>query len=319
MLNGLLKVGAMIMEQQKPILIHKDRCTHQRHKASTCTLCVDECPLSAISIEDGVNIDFLCDGCGICTSVCPTETLELKTLPMKDFYVNIRNQVEDQDFVIFKSNDNYSIEDSILISSLGQIDDLAIQLAITNGIHRFYFLTNHFDTNEYKNRLSLFNRRLEYWKERWPKVQWTVTDYNGFIENTKEKPVEKQLDNLIDRREFFKTFGKGSKKVLVDIVKQKQMEKDSPWKNGALVSQGSIRLQVYEKWIKPKIDDPTVVIKNDLEFNDRCTFCGICENVCPTQAITIDGTDQHHHWEKEQCTDCRLCQDVCYRDAINFI
>ena len=46
-----------------------------------------------------------------------------------------------------------------------------------------------------------------------------------------------------------------------------------------------------------------------------CTSCGICERVCPTNAIT--GGDERFHIEPDLCINCSVCGVYCPFDAIN--
>ena len=49
-------------------------CLVCKHEESSCTACLDACPVEAIDIEDG-GIDVLdsCRKCGLCAAACPTE------------------------------------------------------------------------------------------------------------------------------------------------------------------------------------------------------------------------------------------------------
>lgn len=57
-----------------------DRCLNVRHQARECRICVEACPVNAISVPgrdrvDGVPVvldDDLCVRCGLCLNVCPT-------------------------------------------------------------------------------------------------------------------------------------------------------------------------------------------------------------------------------------------------------
>lgn len=54
-------------------VVEEDEC-------NGCEACVDQCPVRAITIEDGVaqvNHD-LCLGCGLCTHICPLESVHLE-------------------------------------------------------------------------------------------------------------------------------------------------------------------------------------------------------------------------------------------------
>lgn len=48
---------------------------------------------------------------------------------------------------------------------------------------------------------------------------------------------------------------------------------------------------------------------------DTCTFCGLCEAVCPTEAIAVDKTARHLQFKQEQCTYCGKCVKSCPVDA----
>lgn len=54
---------------------------------------------------------------------------------------------------------------------------------------------------------------------------------------------------------------------------------------------------------------------NNFKLNDKCTSCGICENICPTNNIIIlDGTPKWLH----KCADCMACIHVCPNNAIDI-
>lgn len=61
--------GKRVISPLKPKLVGE---------CNECGVCVEVCPLKAISIEDGLHIDLLsCDGCGACIPVCEKHALEL--------------------------------------------------------------------------------------------------------------------------------------------------------------------------------------------------------------------------------------------------
>ncbi len=47
-----------------------------------------------------------------------------------------------------------------------------------------------------------------------------------------------------------------------------------------------------------------------------CTGCGLCANVCPTDAISIHVTARI---DESLCTRCRKCFEACPRRAITFV
>ena len=68
------KQDAQQSEPSKPVaVINTDECFG-------CGLCAEDCPLSAITMVDGlprVNADA-CVGCGLCASNCPAEAIEIR-------------------------------------------------------------------------------------------------------------------------------------------------------------------------------------------------------------------------------------------------
>ena len=49
---------------------------------------------------------------------------------------------------------------------------------------------------------------------------------------------------------------------------------------------------------------------------EQCVECGICADVCPTGAISVNGKAEIDH---KKCTGCGACVEECAQDAISLI
>lgn len=48
----------------------------------------------------------------------------------------------------------------------------------------------------------------------------------------------------------------------------------------------------------------------------RCTCCGMCARICPTNTITMQ--DGHPAWQGDACTECLACIHRCPSEAIDY-
>ena len=50
--------------------------------------------------------------------------------------------------------------------------------------------------------------------------------------------------------------------------------------------------------------------------NEQCVSCGMCERICPDEAIEI--RDKKPVWVKSHCTKCSACINRCPKQAIQY-
>jgi formate hydrogenlyase subunit 6/NADH:ubiquinone oxidoreductase subunit I len=48
----------------------------------------------------------------------------------------------------------------------------------------------------------------------------------------------------------------------------------------------------------------------------KCDFCGDCERICPSGAVTVDEEKKQIHYNPFQCIYCRMCAESCLQYAI---
>jgi ferredoxin len=87
-----------------------------------------------------------------------------------------------------------------------------------------------------------------------------------------------------------------------------------PDEEGLMVLELSGRDKDYDSGIKylkaagVRIQPLSKDIKRD---EDKCTHCGACIVMCPTQALRVDEKSREIIFESEKCIGCELCIDPC--------
>jgi len=51
---------------------------------------------------------------------------------------------------------------------------------------------------------------------------------------------------------------------------------------------------------------------------ERCTHCGACLAVCPTDALSVDRSSMEVRFNDEECVACELCVKVCPPHAMEI-
>ncbi|MEW6074836.1 MAG: NIL domain-containing protein [Candidatus Omnitrophota bacterium] len=70
-------------------------------------------------------------------------------------------------------------------------------------------------------------------------------------------------------------------------------------------------LQASGVKIQPLSED---VIRNEA----KCTDCGVCVPVCPTQALVVDPLTRKVHFYDNKCVACELCVKICPTKAMEI-
>lgn len=88
----------------------------------------------------------------------------------------------------------------------------------------------------------------------------------------------------------------------------------TPEKEGLLVLELSGKKEDYNKGIEYLKSCGVKIqpLSQDIKRNeDKCTHCGVCVAICPTEALVVDRKTSRVDFFNEKCIACEACVKVC--------
>ncbi len=61
------------------------------------------------------------------------------------------------------------------------------------------------------------------------------------------------------------------------------------------------------------------LVKDVHWHKSRCTHCGACVPLCPTNALALDREDMAVSFDKKRCIACELCVQACPYGAVKIL
>ncbi|MFH1351949.1 MAG: NIL domain-containing protein [bacterium] len=108
--------------------------------------------------------------------------------------------------------------------------------------------------------------------------------------------------------------------VICRLVKEYDLEFNilkayiTPQEEGLLVLELKGEEENYRKGVNylKKAGVQVQLLSSDIVRNEeRCTQCGVCISVCPTEALVIDSVTRKVNFNNEKCIACELCVTAC--------
>ncbi|HED24203.1 MAG TPA: 4Fe-4S dicluster domain-containing protein [Firmicutes bacterium] len=88
----------------------------------------------------------------------------------------------------------------------------------------------------------------------------------------------------------------------------------NPRKEGRLMMEVSGENANYQKamaWLKEQGLIITNLEQQIIWREDRCTHCGACTVICPTEALCFERPSMNVRFDQEKCIVCELCLRAC--------
>lgn len=96
----------------------------------------------------------------------------------------------------------------------------------------------------------------------------------------------------------------------------------NPKKEGRLMMELSGSEENYQQaleWLKAQGLQIMGLEQQIIWRDDRCTHCGACPVICPTEALVIDRPEMTVRFDQEKCIVCELCLRACPARAMETL
>ena len=273
------------------IVIDQDLCLNFNYKKMTCQLCRSACPGGCINEE--LQIDSNCNGCGLCIAACPAEAVA--GLGYTNRSIQAWREGDLPVAIVCRKNESTSpwpclgfLNSSLLLWAGSGNRSVVVDTTSCEGCKGG--VLSHLQAAI--DEANHIRRSL------------------GSSEIRQGKTAAEGQDKSITRRAFFgQLFG-----AAVDTVREVARPSDDKPER--------LERHQFITAIKPALAEvallkPTAAFSG-LTISAACEACGICAKFCTTKAITIrdrmDEIDIFH--DPLKCTGCNVCASHCPAQAI---
>lgn len=278
-----------------------ERCVHSRVTQASCQACVDACPTNAWVMDDeSLGIDTeLCDGCGLCASVCPQGVINAQP---EDWSRTFENRSS----VLLACEKAGMARDNVIIPCIHALGLQQLLRLYIGGTRALLVVTGDCGSC-IRNMVSGFPVLL--------------TRLNGLLKSRQLSAITLQMTDrehckpesyigahspvgsTFTRRAFFSKVTTGAMSLHRELAGL--VEKSTFIPPGKLLPRNRLSDPVP---FAPRIDVT------------KCNGCDTCVDLCPQQAIEScsDSAEAlQYRLNAENCSGCGLCVDVCNQDAVS--
>ncbi len=251
----------------------------QCSRLNGCKLCIENCPNGALQGKPPRLEVSQCTTCSICIDSCPISVIDL---PMPSLHESVEFLYTVRNWV--EDEPAYVVYACMdMLPLLGEVDD---------PVSRTLVIPVHDGPEAISVRLLLASRALGY--EPIVFCRSKSKYWSDYIEAVGEEPQ-----------------ATGSVGELSSILQS------PPRVRVSKVSRELLNLVVYG--IEVEKATFTYPITGLVHIDkDKCTLCGGCTNICPTNALVLGvlGSEERLVFRHELCIACRLCEEKCPENAI---
>jgi ferredoxin len=315
------------VQERQPIAVDPDICLHGRDRFTSCSICVDECPVGAIQIAMSVVLDERrCIACGLCVHLCPVGAFRGDTGANNVIRCAARlENTQTLALVCALSAEAGHVSPDIdaVIRTGGCLAALGPSIYVgllALGSERIVIRLDACKDCVFSLAREAINRNIL--KAQRVLQAWDAADrlevLGSSSESEAERPVYDSADLPLSRRRLFRMFmPKEVSAAVIDALTPDDIPRPTP---SGLPAERRRLLAALGLLPSPR---PLSLCPaplygqafQQIRVVGDCTACGVCVRACPTGALKLIQADEHGHFELEflsaACTGCSICLDMC--------
>ena len=289
-----------VFEKPKYFDYQEDLCAHGHGRLTGCHACLDVCATQAIqSTGDKIVIDpYLCQGCGDCSSVCPSGAMNF-VMPPRDRILEYFQQAmagnEGKQVKIVATSDSESRGkgDDIIEVEVGAVGAFGPELwlaIVANGARGVLL------SKKGLNDLSI--DQLE------SQMEWANELLSGLGYGSKLVGWDEEANSLSVSQ------WKGNEATGIVPLKDKR---------------DVLNLALHRLCSNAPAEDAEVIrlpktapLGGIIVDTENCTLCMSCVNVCPAGALTAGNDQPLLGLVENKCVQCGMCREACPESVIQL-
>lgn len=312
-------------------------CLVCNYEKSSCTACMDACPVDAIDIEEFcIEIRDSCRKCGLCSAVCPTEAFVSPRIQPKKLYDAIAGAAaayETAYVTCTRALRRLPRENEVVVACIGDVTPEVWFSVLADYPNVSVYLPLDICENCKNTTGEEILGNAIATAEEWAGAGLGLEVDAKALACTKRREFERKefMDNIM------RTTGLAVSKLnpaTAAVTSVAQRLKDHSQKISALektlknacgtttqkrrriLTQGrQLMLSTLQSY--PELAENIQVKTPECDFS-KCTLCGECVKICPTHATDLVGAGRFAV-EPTYCIGCGLCAEACEDHALTMV
>lgn len=294
-----------------------DNCLNRRQRRFTCTVCSELCEREVFSLKSGETLKWdRCVDCELCVAACPSRCLAPSAGVRRRY-----GEGSETPAVSFSCREGAREGEKTVRCLAGVPWELLAAIAMRTDLVLYTGACAACEKAAWKERLreNLDALRAFLGEQRY--IERVHVLLSGRYEAPAQAEPEETEERTMSRREMFAGMKRSVTKGLVKTAVARLPLPDEAETDGMQYRRMLAQAAAEERKAAAESGETAPDYGVTLpRFTVRCFGCGICEKLCPHQAIAIGQETEGKrlvHITPWKCTGCGLCQKVCPHGGIS--